>query len=192
MDSKIDVFNFSKDSIINHIIYDLKLLKKIGKSFEYVFEKLQTKKYHLEIKNQTEFRLEKLKWSEDKNYKWICITKDNVKLLIRSYGTHHTIFTKLVETHKFDDNTSYDEKIYSAFTFFSNLENVGDELHDSYIDNPYTDLNGLLLDIISFVKEDQVHGMWNDYSFKRPKWCEVENVYNGGTITSVDKLIWIS
>jgi len=62
-----------------------------------------------------------------------------------------------------------------------------------YDDNDFKDLDELIKPLISFIKENKVYWLSNEYSFPREKHIEIKNVWDGGdSITSIDKFIFVA
>jgi hypothetical protein len=183
------LFKFEKSDIESYIRYDMKLFKEMRKSFNFIYDKMIVLGFNLNINSDEVVDLEKQNWDEGKNYHWLAITSGDVKLLIRAYGNHFTIFSKLYKIEKYDE-IELPESIYSAFTFYTNRDHMTDKLSDFYVDNRFHDINNALLEIINIVKNKEVQSMWNPYSFTRPEHCEVKNVFNQENVVSIDKLIY--
>jgi len=186
------IFKFDADDIKRHIKYELNLIARIGNSFNFVHETLTRKGFNLDLKPTDEVDLDKdvIKWNEGKNYNWLGITCGNVKLLIRSYGSHFTIYSHFNKKKKFKD-VEYSDDLYSAIMFSTNRDKITDDkLSDSYCDYPTKDLNDVLHSLIKMIEEEKVWKLWNNLSFKRPDHCDVDNIFHNEEIDSVDKLIF--
>lgn len=184
-------FNFDKHDVEKYIQYELKVMSNMEGTFNYVFEKLKEKKHFLDLdKKSGEIELHKVKADEGKSYNWIAVKSGDVDLIIRTYNTHHTIFTKRNKSRKIGEDFNYDCSRYSAFTFRTNTDGLGDKLHDSYCDNPFIDLNAALPQIIEHCNIDRIQSLWNTAGFIRPEYCEVKNAYDGESIHSVDTMIY--
>lgn len=184
-------YRFEKDDVVRHIQYDLKVMRKLQTSFNYVFEKLQAQKHFVDLTNRKgEIKLHKVKADEGKNYDWIAVKSDNVHLIIRSYKTHHTIFTKKNKTTKIREDHEYEQHRFSAFTFHTDTDELADHMQDVYYDNKFIDLNAALPQIIEHCAKDRIHSLWNSVGFIRPKYCKVKNAYDGENIESVDLMIF--
>ena len=175
-------FSFSKSKIETYINYDLNLHQKFKESFKYLCSKMPVQTL---VEN-----LSTLDWYEGKNYNWAIISDESVTLIIRKYGKHFTIFTRSRIKFVDDDDDLYSYHVkYACFTFFSDLEKV--ENVSDYDDNDFKDLDELIKPLISFIKENKVYWLSNEYSFPREKHIEIKNVWDGGdSITSIDKFIF--
>ncbi len=183
------LFRFDANDIKRYIVYDMHIFTKMSKSFNYVFDKLVALKYHKELKPTSKVHLEKLKWDEGKNYNWFALTYDNVKLIIRAYHKHFTIFSKTITTHKFDDGTEFKTSKNAGFTFYTNTEHMSGKEADSYCDNPFIDLNATLIQMLQLLSENKFHSL--DCSVDKPKHCEIRNVFHSDeTIHNFDKFIF--
>jgi len=190
MKIKEKVFKFDGDKIKNNIKYEMRLLDKMENSFNYVSEKLKSLKHFKDFKGKLDkINLGKLNWDEGKSYNWVYLLNKNVHLIVRSYGSHHTIFVKHIKEHIFKEKKYY-ANIYGAFIFNTNLDKVNVEFQDMYIENPYKDLNDELEQIFKQINDNLMHLFWNSHSLIRPIHCEVHTIYNGESIISVDKLIF--
>ena len=135
--------------------------------------------------------LSTLKWSEGKDYDWVAVKDDNIVLLFRKYRTHFTIFFK--NKYKIsgdgDDIDEYFHTDYGCFTFDTDTDQVSNP--DEYVDDNFKDLNLCLKDIITLIKNEKTHNLWNNCVIKREKYVEIKNVWDGGEdITSIDMLIF--
>ncbi len=178
---KDQLFKFEDDEIKMHIQYEMELFRKIRKPLLFVFDKMKEVGHYLKLTSLKDIDLNKVNWYEGKSYYWGVVAYKNVKLLIRRYNTHFTIFSHLEGTK---------DKI-SAFTFYCDTSSFdGDE--DEYYENPFIDLNKYFKDLITKVAEDKVHWLTNSVSFKIPKHCKVKHAFWGERMYSVDNLIFCS
>jgi hypothetical protein len=167
------IFDFDENSTKTNLLYKTELRQKIEYVFKHLFE---NKRVPInKLKKDNSFDFSELKFSEGKNYDWFFLVNDNVTLLVRQYRTHFTMFSKT----KIEGQDSYFQKV-KVFTMLFDTDKMDDDLSDSYCDNKFIGLSELLPSLIELIKEDNVHSLWNDYSFKREKYVKVENVYNGG------------
>lgn len=165
-----EIFKFDKKDIEYYLLHTLKLRSKFINSFDYLLNKLCT--------NEIVSDLSTLKWSKGKSYDWVALHEDDLFLLIRKYRTHFTIFFK---------NKSHENK-YGCFIFNTNKDILSDSESDARIDDNFKDLNIYLKDIIVLIKTNKIYLLENSYAFKRPKYIEVKNVWNGddNEISSID------
>ncbi len=209
---KETVFNFSNDHVKAKIAYDLQLFKRIGKSFDYTHKKLVSLGHHVEGDKP---QLSKGICIEGKNYNWVAVTSGNVKILIRTYDNHFTVYTCLEETHEYKNTKTgkmctYTDKEYGAFTYHTDTTKITiddeiegipkpknkdeDYIEDYYMDcfynNPFTMFNTQLKGLIDVIGKHEVHTLWNDYSFARPKFVSIKIAYNGESVSSFDKLFF--
>lgn len=169
-------FNFDEKAVQYHMIREMKVLQQNSEAFRYIADKLP---------NQTELDLSKVNWSEGKNYDWCVIVNGNVTLIIRKYGSHFTIFTKVKIERKFSKNEIYYSTKYGALLFHT--KGGGDEL----VNNNFTDFNKSVVEqLIEIVRKDELHCIWNDLCFKRHKRAKVKLIFHGETIDSVDKFMY--
>lgn len=196
-----EIFKFDKRDIDSYMLRTLNIRNKFKKSFIYLYDKISTKqKGAYVIKDKMD--LENLTWSEGKNYNWLALTDsiENplVNILIRHYGNHFTIFFKY--KYKITDNSELDDYFYTrtgVFTFETNLDNMSDKEHDSYIEDRFKDINVYLHKILESMKEDDIRSVWNSYSLSlekdkpRPKHIICKNIWDGDeTVDSIDLLIF--
>ncbi len=194
------VFKFSDDDVKSKIIYDLKLMKRIGKSFDYVHEKLKELGHHV----SGDTPLTKDICSEGKSYRWVAITNGNVKILIRIYNLHFTIYTCLEE--KMD---KWSVKRYGSFTYMVDTKKIteddeiegiptpsegeqyiADYYSDYMYDQPFLMLNSQMKTLIEIIRKQEVHTLWNNYSFERPHFITVKNIYDNNNISSIDDIVF--
>lgn len=180
--NNLGIFRFEKRDIERHLFNTLRIRNKFKTCFNYLVDKLGS--------NKVVSDLSKLTWSEGKNYKWVCIKDENVTLLIRKYSTHFTIFYK--SQNKMTDDSDFEDYFntkYGCFTFETNQNKVKN--FDLYIDNNFKDLNLYIKDLIQIIKDNKVHGLWNDLMFKRKKHVEVKNIWDGDeSISSIDLMLF--
>jgi hypothetical protein len=187
-------FLFDKGDIDRHVQYELRTLDKIGTSFNYVFSKLKALGQYKKVGSR-KVDLSKAKWNEGKNYDWLAIENGNdVRLLLRRYHEHFTIFTSFKKQRK-DGRIQWDEKEFGCFTFHTNRDLIPKELveergEDFYYENEAFDLNGCLHQIFDLVRKRHVHCVWNSLSLVRPKYVEVKLAYIRESIHSYDLLIF--
>ena len=186
----MELFKFDGDDIKRHIQYEMRLLDKMEASFEYVFKTLTKLGYHKNVTKLKKIDFNKYKCDKGKNYNWYAITSGAANFLIRTYGSHFTIYTKNVVERKLTSGHTYDRNRYSAFTLHSNTNKMSDKMSDSFCDNPFQDLNVLFPTIVDHVLRDRVQSLWNSVSFPRPDHCDIKNVYDGESITSIDQIIF--
>lgn len=181
------VFNFDSEDIKKYIQYDLNLLRKISKSFNYIQNTFKKLGHFLEIDFENFDDLEKANWRNGKNYDWLSIVNGNIELLIRQYRYHFTIYSKLTI-----DRDGYTEKQFSCFTFNTNTDLITDKnsYDDSYYEDNYYELNKHLKAIFEIIRNDDVRMISNPYTLIRPKHCEVSMIFSGESMYSIDKLIF--
>ena len=202
---KNKVFNFKEDEVKGKILYDLRLMNRMKDSFEYLHGKLSALGFHVEGETP---QLAKKHFSEGKSYDWVAITSGNVRMLIRTYQMHYTVYTCLAEEWK----GGHLDKYYGAFSFYVNTDKIrqedkidgvpdpGDDWDDSWslrdyyhdwlYDQPFLLFNQHMAAIIEIIGNRDVHTLWNTHSFERPHFVEVKNIHHGEEITSFDELIF--
>jgi hypothetical protein len=184
------LFNFEKETLTSYIEYELKTISKFKEPFHYVINGLIAGKNYLVIKSLDKFDLNALmkKEKQGKNYHWSVVTFENVTLVIRHYRYHFTIFSKVVKER--DIKGSYVE--YGAFTVNTDMKKFGkdhDKMMDAYYDKPFTDINVIFKDLISTLKgrDSGAYWVWNSAVLPRPKHVDIEAIFSGNTISSIDK-----
>jgi len=178
-------FDFDRKDIERYIEYELLLFDKIDASFDYVFNKLVLLNHHSNISKLKSFDINTITPKETKNYNWLGLTHKNVRLIIRQYGYHLTIYYNHTEDNSFRKNNG-------ALIFNINLDNVNDNDRDSYYDNPFLEINKVLFNLIELINNNHDYLLWNGVSFKRPDFCDVQNIYFKSVISSYDLLIFCS
>ena len=185
-----ELFNFSKNDIIKHIEYELKTLNGFKKSIDYIIKNLQKSGNSLAVKNINKIpNLSKIKERKGKNYDWSCISYKDITLVIRKYNHHLTIFTKIKNNkpslHKYD---------YGAFTMNSDTDKIDDGILDSYLnnayDNPFSDLNDIILELLTLLSEKSVCNVWNSYSLRRPKHVDIKYVFENNDISNLELYVY--
>ncbi len=171
------LFSFDKGDITRHMMYELKLTCKFKDSFEYLCGKLPVQ----EVKPLSE-----IKWDEGKNYDWAIINDGLVTLIIRHYQTHFTIFFK-------NENKENEYRTrHGCFTFYSNTGKMEDWNSDMHNENNFIGLDACMKDLLKLILDGNIQCLWNPYSFKRPEYVEVKNIWDGGDmdISSIDDFIY--
>ena len=67
------IFEFKKDSVTDHIRYELKLFSKCKEPLNYIFKTLEDNGHSLILKSLDKINLNKVKELEGKNYNWSVI-----------------------------------------------------------------------------------------------------------------------
>lgn len=185
MSTITEIFEFNENHIKNAVLGKNDLPKKLKKCFNHFFE---NKRIPInKLKKDNSFDFSKLKIREGKNYDWFFLTNDKVTILVRQYGTHFTFFTSL----KKEGIESYFQKV-NVFIIHVDRDKINDDsLSDRLCDDNFLFLKELLPSLIEILLEDNVHSLWNNYSFKRPDYVEVQNVYNGGEdVSNLDMFLF--
>lgn len=184
------VLKFDKRDVESMIARDLKLPKRMSKSFDFIYDKLVKFGKFIDLTGKTEIDFEDVKKDEGKNYDWFAVKYDEIYLIIRCYHAHFTIFIRSIEPDEFMVKINPDavRKSYGAFTLYTNTENMSDEESDSRVDYPFQDINKCIFNLFPLIKEDNFHSLWNDLSFQRPEFCEVKQAFyqRGGWGSDVD------
>lgn len=181
MKEKERFFKFDSRDVKSILTYELKLMWRMQDSFQFIFERLVELGHHQEIKKVEGFDLESIPHREGKNYHYIAVTYKNIKLLLRKYGAHITVFVQV--------QTKY-QKQYGAFTFHTDTTGLDGKLHDSYCDYPLTELNKGLPRLMELLQEDKIHGLWNNYTFPVPDYCEVKVAFVHEEVYSFDLTVF--
>lgn len=177
-DNKInkEVFDFNRREIEHLIQYNSKLLRRIDKSFKYVYDKFKTLGNFIDITKLTEVDFNEANLNEGKNYEWLAVQSGNTEMIFRKYGSHITIFMK--------NNDGYVETC--AFYFITDKNKLDDDSQwDEYCDNGFIDLNTHIFEIVKNASEP--HRL---DCIDLPKRCEIEIAYINEQITSIDRLMF--
>lgn len=177
-----EIFSFGDDKVKNFIVREMGILKKFKMSFNYLSNSLKCQKLKKD--------LNKMIWSEGKNYDWLYIKDDSAEIIIRKYQHHFTFFCKNTIIKKVSEDYEYQDKTYSCFTFNTNIELLSDEDRDARFDNWFFDLNKHIFRLIDVVKENGTHWLWNSVSYPRENFIEFKQALNNETIYSLDLLIF--
>ena len=196
------VFNFDSDEVKSKIAYDLKLFNRMENSFDYIHATLVKLKKHVSGDSP---KLIKRSFLEGKNYNWVAITSGNVKILIRAYGCHFTVYTCLEEERKWGVDKRYSAFIYhvktNEITIDDEIEGIpkpkkddvdyiSDHYMDYFFEKPFAMFNTQMDTLIGLVRKQKVRSLWNTYSFERPKFVRIKNIHCGESINSFDELIF--
>ena len=192
-------FRFEKDDVVRHIVREMKAVKEFKGSFEYVFDKLKTLGHYIAgdniiIPSQYEYG-DKI-WMERKNYPWLAIESKGVRMMIRAYQQHYTIYYNINEklSVEIEDGKNYDytEGKYGVFTFFTDsdlidLDELREELgipdakypQDHLNELPAYDLNKWINQLVDLAIE-RFGSMWlvGDNDNKLPKRIKIKDVFD--------------
>lgn len=189
-----EIFNFDKNEIERVIQYELKVMSRLENSFDFVYDKLVKAKQHRNVSYAKKVNLNSIKKNEGKNYDWLAITCGNVQLIIRTYGTHFTIYCKLSEKRQLTSSRKYTNVKYGAFIFHVNQDKMDVEtlehIQDRCYDEPFNELNKVFMNMIKKIKEGHMQSLWNSVGFVRPDYCDVNIIYYSESIYSIDKLVF--
>lgn len=191
----MSIFKFDKQDVTRFIEYELKTVQKFKEPLNYVIKTLTKLGHSLTIDSlDKKFDLNKVEECEGKNYHWSVFVHKNVTLVVRRYGQHLTIFTKVVKD-KVDFFEKRPQVDYGAFTFNVDFEKFGkkhDEMMDRYYDKPFTELNGIFKGLIKILTERDggVHWVWNSVSLPRPEQIEIKLAFDNKTINSIDDFVF--
>lgn len=181
-----EIIKYSDNDIKSGLVTKGRYGKKIQKLMKYL-------ENHIPINTVTAdktFDFSTLKFSEGKNYDWFFLVSEDVKLLIRQYRLHFTVFAiKKDNDYEFFDKPS----IFTIHTDFDRVERSteNDKLSDHHCDNNFLTFETLLPQIFEFVATDKVGGMWNDYSFKCPKHTKATPALSGqDTVYNLNHIIF--
>lgn len=184
-----NLIEFDGEEIKRYMQYEMKVLERNKESFRYTFNALK-KLGHVVTIGTEPIDLNKGKWNEGKSYHWLAVDGDNVRLIIRRYGEHFTIYTAHIQKKEYK-SSSWTETRMSGFTFYSNTSaNTEKPNEDFYWENHAFDLNNILPQIIEMIKENKVHFVTNSAALKLPKWVETKLILDSESIYSIDRLIY--
>lgn len=192
----MEIFTFERESVIRFIEHELKTLSKFKEPLKYIVNQLERQKNCLTIKSLDNINLNKVKEREGKNYNWSAFKYEDITLVVRRYRQHMTIFTMVVKKDKRDDDTFESPRTeYGAFTLYTNFEKFRDkqdEMMDIYYDNPFTDLDVIIKDLLKMLtdKDGGVHWVSNSYSLKRPDHIELKLIFQDKSIHSIDAFVF--
>lgn len=186
----MELFRFDKDIITRHIEYELKTVDKFKEPLNYIIKNLVRLGHSLTIDSlDKKINLNKIKENEGKNYHWSVFNYKNVTLVVRRYGQHLTIFTKVIK-----EKVDYEKRPkvdYGAFTFNVDFEKFGkkhDEMMDKYYDKPFTEFSDIFKGLMRILieKDAGVHWVWNSVSLPRPEQVKIELAFDNNSISSID------
>lgn len=185
------VFKFEKRDITSVISYKLKLKERISKSINYVSEKLKMLGHYQYYDNIADCKtLSEDLFREEKNDKWITLEFENIKLVIRHFRQHFTIFYNSVTIYPLDNGGEYKEPATGCFEFLINLKKCTRDEHDEVLETSYEIFIEHLPTMIQMLKDNKIHAIWNDLSFKRPKFCDAKTYFKNYEIDDVDHYIF--
>ncbi len=185
--NNMEIFKFEKEVLTNHIRYDLYTFDKVKKPLDYICETLEKNGHSIKLTSLSKIDLGKVKEKEGKNYNWSVVNYKNVRLLIRTYKQHLTIYTRVFKKEK-----KYDQYEYGAFTFNTNLDmfkgtdKQHDSLMDEMYDNPFMMLNKCAKQLFEVLIERGAYWVWNSACWKTPDLVEVKLAYEKEIIHSLD------
>lgn len=177
-------FKFRKSQITNFIKLEMKGLYKFKSPLKFVAKQLEDNGLTLVIKDLNKINLNKIKEHEGKNYHWSSVKYKNATIVIRRYNRHFIIFT-MVETETTETTNAKID--YSAFTFYTDLKNVNDDsLSEKYFDTPFMDLNKIAKELFEILVDEDSYSI---DCIHTPKFVELETIFNGDEIYTVDGFI---
>lgn len=185
------VFDFEDNHLKNMVVYEMKLVERMERAFDYIFDKLIkfNEKFGTKL---TALDLGELKLQEGKNYNWCAFNAGVVQFIARTYGQHVTLFIKY--GYHYNEKHDYTLYKYASMTYYTELKGMSDDEHDSMLDkfynNPFFELNKVFPSLLEMIKENKLHAIWNNISFERPDYCEPKLAYNGEDIRSLDLTIF--
>lgn len=199
------LIGFDENDIKFHINYEMRLTKRFGKSFEYVYDKLNLLGCCKDISDLTEINLENdIKWREGKSYDWCCFNHGDLFFIIRNYQSHFTIMLKIKKTI-IDEDLTFNIIKYASFTFNIDSDKIkDDELcteslkynypKDYYIcDNRFHDIDILLFEMIKLIKDDgNIHFLTNSAALKLPNHVIIKKAFENETIYSIDLSMFVA
>ena len=194
---KENPFIFDDGDVKGCILADLKLLHRMRDSFDYVHSKLRKLGCHVEG------RLPKPTpehFNEGKNYSWVALTSYTVRMLIRAYGSHFTVYAQRDTPGWFPRCSAFmysvDTKKITIKDKIRGFPRPGDMLdiegyyNGALYGNPALCFNTHLSMILKAIRKDDVHSLWNDYAYKRQHFVKIQNIYDGESIVSIDRLVF--
>lgn len=182
MENLKEIFSFDENHVKRNVLMENKFNYKIKACFNHLFDNNRIPINKLNADNSFDFS--KLKHYEGKNYHWFFLTNDILTILVRKYSTHFTFFTKLKEE---DD---YFERI-CVFTISLDRDMIEGELSDKFIYDHFLLIVDLLPNLVALLSDRNSQSLWNNYSFPRPKYVKVENIYDGGEhVTNLDLFLF--
>jgi len=207
------IFKFDKKDVDHLIQRELDLPHRIGKSFDYVYEKLKSLGQHLSFSGDISIPEEEYSdliergiFKKGKNYHWTSLDSGDVKIIIRAYRQHLTIFTRL--ERETGGKFSYNKKTYSCFEINtdsdieyhlneegkSEIPEYNDFGEDFFYCKPFYDFNLLIGPIVKHIREDRLWLIWNPTSIPRPKRVDMKLYfdfkYSDKAIENIDKTIF--
>ena len=199
--SKELVFKFSDGDLKRLIISDLNLNRRMRKSFDYVYDKLKDLGHYLKPESyvipDNEDYIESGLFKKGKSYHWSAIDYDTVRILIRKYSNHLTIFSRLeIEKDGYKDIDYACFELYTDTSIEYELNQQGksdiENYHgDFFWCNPFYDYNLLIKDIVEHIREGHVWLLDNNASIPRPKRVKLKPFYHGEeSIDSIDKMVF--
>ena len=186
-------FKFEKEEITRFIRTELKTIKKFKEPFNFVSKQLFNLDNGIQITDLDNIDLSPLKPKEGKNYDWCTIRYKNVTLILRIYGRHITVFTKVVDFETVNEHT-FNKTKYGAFTFHSNLDNLSDDEHDAvldcFYDDPFYDFKKSLKDLFNLLIDRGVYWVTNSACIKFPKGVKIKEAFEENSIQSLDAFVF--
>ena len=193
------LFDFDKRQVERYMMHELRLKEKFISGFNYVYKNLGT--------NLIPEDLSTLKWYEGKSYNWVSLVdnleKPTVKIVIRHYHQHFTIFFKNIKEDKYNIKDSEDEfnDLYSnrfgCIIMHTDTSKLSNKESDSYVDDNFQDINKYLPNMVKLIQDGRAHCVWNPLSLtsdtekERPAHIDVRCIWDGGDdVSSIDKFIY--
>lgn len=176
---KLKDFKFSEENVKVGLVRSEKIWQKIDFALKYLVKYLPVNK----LKKDNSFNFNKLKFDEGKNYDWYFLNKKDLTILVRQYRNHFTFFV--------DNKTAHYFSHLSVFTINDNSDKMDGDTSDSFCDDRFQSITKYLPELVKIIENDNVHSIWNDYSFKVPKYTDVKIVMtNRENVDSLDLLLF--
>lgn len=191
----MEIFKFEKNNIETHFRYEMKMFEKIVEPLNYIFKTLEDNGHSLTLKSLDKVNLNKVKQNKGKNYNWSVINYKNVKMLIRTYKQHLTIFTKVTKKIENKDGGREREKVeLTAFTFHSDLKyfrgDKADRMSEERYENPFLDLNSCIKQMFEVIIDRGTYWVQNSACLKVPEHVEIRLAFSGESIHGFDNFIF--
>lgn len=173
-----DIFKFSEDHLKQDIIHEHGLIKKLKYSFNYLLKYIPINEIN------SKFSFKNVNFLEGKSYNWFFLVKEDVKLLVRQYGSHFTIICSAKE-----EDFGWFNRM-SVFTIGTDRDKMDGETSDAHIDNHFLSFNKLFPSLLEHIQKGDVGMIWNNVSLVRPKYVDVKLALVGESCHNLDLFLF--
>lgn len=173
-------FKFDEQHERLEVFHEGKMDKKIQFAMDYLLQHLPINK----IKKDNTVNFDKLKFDEGKNYDWYFLTKKDLAILVRQYGSHFTFY--ISRKGKFESKLA-------VITLHDDKELMTKEEREAfeYDFDSFMGIKQYFPKLVELIEEGKIQSLWNNLTFPRPSYTKVETAFaSKDSINSLDTLFF--